>query len=106
MSSKKAKFFCENCGAEVEQDSRFCKKCGRFFTSVRCPCCGFVGPANIFANGCPKCGYAETGTKNKNNYNIQAKRKNADAPLPIWIYLFTIAVLLGIFSAIVYLYST
>ena len=43
MASKaSAKFFCESCGAEVPRNARFCKKCGRFFASVRCPNCGGV----------------------------------------------------------------
>ncbi|MDY2923913.1 MAG: zinc ribbon domain-containing protein [Treponema sp.] len=30
MKSRKAKFFCENCGAEVPQNAKFCRNCGRF----------------------------------------------------------------------------
>ena len=40
MAKKQAKFFCENCGEEVAQNARFCNKCGRFFSAVRCPQCG------------------------------------------------------------------
>lgn len=105
MNSKKAKFFCENCGAEVEQDARFCKKCGRFFTSVRCPCCGYVGSANAFTNGCPECGYAENGSNSIKTQGHHNKKNVSDSPLPAWIYLLTIAILLGIVLAILYLYS-
>ena len=31
--------------------------CGRTFTAVRCPRCGFEGGAKQFARGCPECGY-------------------------------------------------
>lgn len=54
----KAKYFCENCGAEVLSNARFCPKCGKFFSSVRCPKCGFTGDVKTFKNGCPQCGYA------------------------------------------------
>ncbi len=58
MKKQSAKFFCENCGAEVPQNARVCRHCGKFFSSVRCPVCGTTGGPNKFANGCPKCGYA------------------------------------------------
>lgn len=106
MKSKKAKFFCENCGAEVDQSARFCKKCGRFFTSVRCPCCGFSGPANDFTNGCPNCGYAEGKGSKLDLFNTSLEKKKEDSPLPVWIYLFSIAGLIGLISALIYLYTS
>ncbi len=123
MKDKKAKFFCENCGAEVEQNAKFCRSCGRFFTSVRCPACGCIGIAAAFTSGCPSCGYADstvspaannTSSNGKHshahysdfntNSSSGAKNKNADSPLPVWIYLFTIAALAGIVAAIIYLF--
>ena len=53
----KAKYFCESCGNEVAADAKFCPKCGRFFSAVRCPQCGHVGTVKHFANGCPACHY-------------------------------------------------
>jgi hypothetical protein len=66
----KARFFCESCGAEVRHSERTCPSCGKTFTAVRCPRCGFEGGAKQFARGCPGCGYLnvvppageETGT--------------------------------------------
>jgi predicted RNA-binding Zn-ribbon protein involved in translation (DUF1610 family) len=64
MSSRKspgrilAKFFCDNCGAEVPLQAPSCPRCGRPFSSVRCPKCGFAGPPRAFSSGCPSCGYA------------------------------------------------
>ena len=55
---KSAKFFCESCGAEVPPNAKFCRHCGRFFSSVRCPVCGETGSNEKFKNGCPNCGYA------------------------------------------------
>ncbi len=56
---KKPKYYCEHCGTEVRKDARICPKCGRFFSSVKCPRCGYVGEADDFAAGCPVCGYAD-----------------------------------------------
>ncbi len=53
----KARFFCESCGAEVRHSERKCPSCGKTFTAVRCPRCGFEGGAKQFARGCPECGY-------------------------------------------------
>ena len=53
----KARFFCESCGAEVRHSERVCPSCGKTFTAVRCPRCGFEGGAKQFARGCPGCGY-------------------------------------------------
>ncbi|MDR0486871.1 MAG: zinc-ribbon domain-containing protein, partial [Treponema sp.] len=52
------RFFCDNCGCEVEDNAKACPRCGRIFTSVRCPSCGYSGEEKLFANGCPKCGYS------------------------------------------------
>ncbi len=56
---KKPKYYCERCGAEVRKDARVCPRCGRFFSSVKCPRCGYVGASDDFAAGCPVCGYAD-----------------------------------------------
>ncbi len=112
---KTAKFFCESCGAEVAGNAKFCKKCGRFFASVRCPVCGETGPNEKFAKGCPKCGYTvkRDGGNSKEEKNkisrttrhrflsaINSKSKNYDGSLPIWSYcviLATFAVVAGAF---------
>lgn len=115
---KEAKFFCENCGEEVAQNARFCKKCGRFFSSVRCPKCGKVGSAHAFSKGCPQCGYAEkpTKTSSKNgssgfssqgpakghfyfhkpgsgSANSTSRKNYNSSSLPFWIYGITFSLL-------------
>jgi uncharacterized membrane protein YvbJ len=55
----KARYFCENCGVEVRPGASSCPSCGRVFTAVRCPECGFEGRASEFARGCPSCGFME-----------------------------------------------
>ncbi|NCN05322.1 MAG: hypothetical protein GW949_06805 [Spirochaetales bacterium] len=53
----KVKFYCENCGKRVHPRDRICPYCGRFFSQVRCPSCGFRGTTDVFLSGCPQCGY-------------------------------------------------
>lgn len=111
---KQAKFFCENCGEEVKQNARFCNKCGRFFSAVRCPACGKIGSSHAFTNGCPSCGYADKPSKNnlkdinkksnssvykKNHFylknpktKVNSSKKNSTS-LPLWIYFFTLSLL-------------
>lgn len=126
-NSKQAKFFCESCGEEVNAAAKFCNKCGKFFSSVRCPNCGKTGSTREFENGCPDCGYAVGKNKSSgyignsnssgNNKNIfggisslfsnknQTKRKSNSSSsdsLPLWVYFVVIALLIGI---IICLYS-
>jgi uncharacterized membrane protein YvbJ len=65
LSKKKPRFFCDNCGHEVDAEVKSCPKCGRFFASVRCPSCGFSGEEKVFFNGCPACGYSAIPSKPK-----------------------------------------
>jgi len=53
----KARYFCESCGAEVRPSEKTCPSCGKTFTAVKCPRCGFEGASRQFARGCPECGY-------------------------------------------------
>ncbi len=119
---KHAKFFCENCGAEVPPNAKMCRHCGRFFTSVRCPVCGATGTNSQFANGCPVCGYAvgkgkkssasekisykekTAGRKSRaklrfeiesRNSRTFARKKQADGTLPLWFYFIIALVFLG-----------
>jgi ssDNA-binding Zn-finger/Zn-ribbon topoisomerase 1 len=95
--SKKPRFFCDNCGAEVLMSAKSCPQCGRFFASVRCPKCGFTGKDEDFVRGCPACGYSaasgitpsKTGGSRKRNVQWAGEHAGETAgTLPIWIYLF------------------
>ncbi|HNY17324.1 MAG TPA: zinc ribbon domain-containing protein [Treponemataceae bacterium] len=94
-------FFCEFCGTQVRQNDRVCPHCGKFFSSVKCPSCGFTGDSKIFRDGCPACGYAFGGHGDNASREGSAKRgasprlkgKGETDPLPIWIYAVTLAVL-------------
>lgn len=100
-NSKKAKFFCQSCGSEVNQNAKVCTYCGKFFASVMCPNCGHSGTADQFTHGCPQCGYAVYKGKNYNNHFSKSdknKKRNSskyvDSSLPAWLYITTISVLI------------
>ena len=117
-NNNSAKFFCENCGSEVPENAKLCKKCGKFFISVRCPCCGATGSSKDFEKGCPQCGYA--GNKKNSHVELSTVEKakalsqlfsNADSsiserkqkhsdPLPIWIYAVTLTLLALVISGL------
>ena len=88
MKSRKAKFFCENCGAEVPQNAKFCRNCGRFFASVRCPSCGFIGIADSFSKGCPSCGYADSEHRKINPPSFSNKKVKFEFPLWVLIIIY------------------
>lgn len=53
----KARFFCDFCGEEVPANTSRCPGCGKIFTAVKCPKCGYMGKADNFNSGCPSCSY-------------------------------------------------
>lgn len=116
MKKQSAKFFCENCGAEVPQNARVCRHCGKFFSSVRCPVCGTTGTPGKFTNGCPTCGYAigkgqnvtppsqkETKASRKSKKAllnaidsrnpVKRRGKTSDGSLPVWSYFAILGIL-------------
>ena len=123
-----AKFFCENCGAEVPENAKVCRHCGRFFSSVRCPKCGASGPSSMFDKGCPNCGYAMNDSESiisysasdglnvrrhlsssekkglKDAFSNYSRRSGqisqGDGALPAWVYIITICVLAGVLAAV------
>ena len=56
----KARFFCDSCGASVGARADRCPACGKVFSAVRCPRCGYEGKPSDFGKGCPACGYLAT----------------------------------------------
>ncbi|MCR5764329.1 MAG: zinc ribbon domain-containing protein [Treponema sp.] len=122
--SKSAKYFCENCGEEVAANARFCPHCGRFFSAVRCPQCGYMGAVTAFKDGCPKCHYAMTpddifgtpSTQSNTNKSVQKKEKKSKKSInakslnkpqqtrnddaPIWLYIVSLIVLFIILGII------
>ncbi len=76
----KTRFYCESCGQEVEPTARRCPSCGKSFTSVKCPQCGFEGRAPDFANGCPACGYLQGPTASITPARRARQRRAAPQP--------------------------
>ncbi len=122
---KKAKYFCEGCGAEVAHNAKFCPKCGRFFAAVRCPSCGHVGTVRDFIKGCPSCKYAmnseevfgsqNTKTLDGRKHKLSKKSKNLikkafkdkkhsnlSEDVPTWLFITSVIVLILVFVALFY----
>jgi uncharacterized membrane protein YvbJ len=100
------RFFCDNCGVEVPQNSKNCPSCGRFFSSVRCPYCGFVGEEALFSNGCPSCGYSTSPANAAGKGEVKAKKKKKEAEpvvgLPLWVYILTSAIFTAVLAALMF----
>jgi uncharacterized membrane protein YvbJ len=111
LKNKPPLFFCDNCGAEVSDNNRACPNCGRYFTSVRCPACNFSGEEELFGNGCPVCGYSESGgRKNPVKTAVLKKQKKqkrpappAVEPLPAPVYIGSILALIAVMAILAYL---
>ncbi|MBQ9239438.1 MAG: zinc ribbon domain-containing protein [Treponema sp.] len=103
---QKAKFFCENCGAEVPEKARVCQHCGKFFASVRCPMCGTIGSVSQFTHGCPQCGYARTGTtapaRPRRLHRPRRRTAVNDNSLPSWMYAIALAGLIAVVGTALY----
>ncbi|MDR1637440.1 MAG: hypothetical protein LBR93_08880 [Treponema sp.] len=101
---KAPRFFCDNCGAEVDGNTKKCPRCGRFFASVRCPRCGFTGAEEDFTAGCPACGYSSGSGREGEKYQAGSRPENkpeerqAAGPLPLWVYILTAAVAAFVFG--------
>jgi len=112
--SKPSRFYCENCGGQVRANAKVCPHCGRFFSDVRCPSCGFTGDSKLFVFGCPSCGYggsSDGGSGRGRSDGVEvydldqidrlgpaASRRRATGAPP-WIYWLVMA-LLGVFFVI------
>jgi predicted RNA-binding Zn-ribbon protein involved in translation (DUF1610 family) len=83
-------FFCDNCGTEVDPDIRACPQCGRFFTTVRCPACGFSGEEKLFLKGCPSCGYSAPRGKSRGSRFGKKAPLPAAGSLPVWVYILSV----------------
>ena len=103
-----ARFFCENCGAEVQRNSKTCPRCGQSFADILCPACGFTGEARLFSAGCPVCGYTAGPVSESGNpkpapapskpggRSARPGKFAADAP-PAWAYVLAILALACVF---------
>lgn len=44
-------------------NAEVCPYCGRLFSGVKCPICGFEEKPALFTEGCPQCGYMSVNLK-------------------------------------------
>ena len=101
------KFFCENCGKEVKRNASICPHCGRFFASVKCPACNYIGEESQFRDGCPRCGFAVHKHNRKEEF-MQAKKKYSkssrryDEGLPWWVYVLALATFLIVVGIVLF----
>ncbi|MCL2007741.1 MAG: hypothetical protein FWG77_06600 [Treponema sp.] len=94
--NKKPRFFCEGCGKEVPIDGKKCPNCGKYFASVRCPSCGFIGDDAAFIGGCPICNYsASQGPPQSNKKDLRPA-----GALPFWVYILTAAAFTAVIAAL------
>lgn len=102
--SKKPRFFCESCGIEVPRDAKNCPQCGRYFASVRCPACDFIGEEALFRGGCPVCGYSSGVSPESGGFQgfpeYSPENKKPAGALPLWVYILTAAAFTGVFAAL------
>jgi len=88
----------------VGRNAHSCPECGRFFSAVRCPRCGFSGPAGKFASGCPVCGYSLPPDDLSAEPARVERGYGPAAPLPTWTWLVAVAALvaaiIGMWSAL------
>jgi uncharacterized membrane protein YvbJ len=96
---KKIRFFCDNCGTEVAREEDACPECGRPFSSVRCPTCGFSGSLDDFQDCCPSCGYAvlpkEASAPKAPLSQTRQIHEHEGGSLPLWVYVITGLALIG-----------
>ena len=107
---KRSRFFCEHCHHEVRASAKVCPQCGRFFESVRCPACTYVGQGHDFLNGCPNCGYAGGSPDGRGgrggfdpvDYGASPPRRKPDTPA--WVWPLAMGILLVAFLGLVVIY--
>jgi predicted RNA-binding Zn-ribbon protein involved in translation (DUF1610 family) len=96
---KGPRFFCDNCGAEVGAGIDRCPGCGRYFSAIRCPKCGFSGDESAFRGGCPSCGYSSKALS-----RIKKRPRGAakGAAGETWLYLVATALFLLVLSLFIF----
>jgi predicted RNA-binding Zn-ribbon protein involved in translation (DUF1610 family) len=104
--NKQPRFFCDNCGYEVERNAKSCERCGRFFASVRCPSCGYTGSEEAFSSGCPSCGYSAPPSARRAPEQMYSPPPDDPPhiparPLPLWVYLLSICAFIAVCAVLI-----
>lgn len=109
-AGRRKRFFCENCGKEVDESEELCPHCGAVFVAIKCPRCGYRGKQHHFFRGCPACGFlgeenplrfATTSTDAAVTQESTPKRRK---PAPEWLFWVVLAALILAFLVLSQIY--
>ena len=91
---------CPNCGARIDDDSRFCAECGKEITQANvCPHCGAsVGESDAF---CQNCGKSLNESRSSEPITYEEERPNSGFKkyLPYILGAFLVLAIIGFFSS-------
>ncbi|MDR2509897.1 MAG: zinc ribbon domain-containing protein [Spirochaetaceae bacterium] len=96
------KFFCDNCGAQVEGAVDRCPSCGRFFAAIRCPKCGFSGGEEAFLDGCPSCGYSSRASRAAKKPRVKKRRSGKTGEKSNLFYAAAVGILILILTVLLF----
>ncbi|HKK49747.1 MAG TPA: zinc ribbon domain-containing protein [Alkalispirochaeta sp.] len=102
------RFYCEFCGAEVNEDDEVCSHCGAIFVAIKCPRCGYRDKQHRFHNGCPHCGFLSEHPGSTDEWApIYSKRADPTyrRPMPSWVFWVVLIVLGGSFVILAQIYA-
>lgn len=120
------RFFCGNCGEEVDQRDELCPHCGAVFSAIKCPQCGYRGKLHEFHRGCPSCGFLGEH-RVRDTGGAPPPRTSADSPAgllqkllalasgrtgsvangaPAWLFWLILAAMVASFGALALVYMS
>lgn len=109
------RFFCQNCGEEVQERDEICRSCGAIFVAIQCPQCGFRGKQHRFGDGCPECGYL--GSRGNSVYRAPGPGGESDGAahspgraarrreMPSWVFWLVLGTLALSFVVLALIYA-
>lgn len=114
------RYYCENCGNEVQEPDELCRHCGAIFVAIKCPQCGYRGKEHHFRKGCPVCGFlgdespvtytvstagtAPSGTSRQGLRSRTKRYAREKKPWPDWLFWVALAVLILSFVILSWIY--
>lgn len=107
--NKNQKYFCDSCGLPVLPGSEICSHCGKKFSGVRCPSCGYQGREGEFFRGCPVCGYLASSNESGSVSRKAGYRKREEPKsfrLPDWFFRTALIILLAAIGILVFLFGS
>ena len=102
------RFYCEYCGAEVNEQDDVCSNCGAVFVAIKCPRCGYRDKQHRFHNGCPQCGFLSDVPEGTDKWVASHGDRAATAQrraMPSWLFWVVLTVLCGSFVILARIYT-